>query len=46
MVTLPDVPAMLPLLLLPTQAACSFSGVWRGKPASMQRVYYVSSYFW
>ncbi|KIZ06578.1 hypothetical protein MNEG_1382, partial [Monoraphidium neglectum] len=28
------------------KAACSFSGVWRGKPASMQRVYYVSSYFW
>eukprot|EP00878_Enallax_costatus_P034916 GHUV01038861.1.p1 GENE.GHUV01038861.1~~GHUV01038861.1.p1 ORF type:complete len:200 (+),score=53.83 GHUV01038861.1:122-721(+) len=26
--------------------ACSFSGAWRGKPTSMPRVYYVSSYFW
>ncbi|WIA38219.1 hypothetical protein OEZ86_001563 [Tetradesmus obliquus] len=26
--------------------ACSFSGAWRGKPATMARVYYVSSYFW
>lgn len=28
------------------QEACSFSGAWRGKPSSMARVYYVSSYFW
>jgi apyrase len=28
------------------QEACSFSGAWRGKPRGMQRVYYVSSYFW
>ena len=28
------------------QDACSFSGAWRGKPATMARVYYVSSYFW
>jgi hypothetical protein len=28
------------------QDACSFSGAWRGKPAQMARVYYVSSYFW
>lgn len=26
--------------------ACSFNGAWRGKPSSMARVYYVSSYFW
>lgn len=28
------------------QEACSFNGAWRGKPSSMARVYYVSSYFW
>jgi hypothetical protein len=28
------------------QDACSFNGAWRGKPAQMVRVYYVSSYFW
>ncbi|KIY98018.1 hypothetical protein MNEG_9944 [Monoraphidium neglectum] len=26
--------------------ACSFNGVWRAKRASMQMVYYVSSFFW
>jgi len=30
----------------PEQDTCSFSGVWRGKPASMSRAYYVSSYLW
>lgn len=30
----------------PVQDACSFNGAWRGKPSSMARVYYVSSYFW
>lgn len=34
------------LLCLPSQEACSFNGAWRGKPSSMARVYYVSSYFW
>lgn len=28
------------------QAECSFNGAWRGKPKGMERVYYVSSYFW
>lgn len=32
--------------LLLMQEACSFNGAWRGKPSSMARVYYVSSYFW
>lgn len=27
------------------KGSCSFSGAWRGKPTSMRRVYYVSSYF-
>jgi apyrase len=44
---------MLPILLqsimkcgMCLQDACSFNGAWRGKPAQMARVYYVSSYFW
>jgi hypothetical protein len=32
--------------LFALQDACSFNGAWRGKPAQMARVYYVSSYFW
>ncbi|GBF96232.1 hypothetical protein Rsub_08777 [Raphidocelis subcapitata] len=27
------------------KGSCSFNGAWRGKPASMRRVYYVSSFF-
>jgi hypothetical protein len=37
---------MTPLHLAAYQDTCSFSGAWRGKPSSMARVYYVSSYFW
>lgn len=37
---------IVPVAPHPSQDACSFNGVWRGKPSGMARAYYVSSYFW